>query len=275
MKKIDIHCHSTPRKLQDVVPESASISAISAKMEEHEIEKTALLASYFPHKSSGISNYRLQHWIKGESRFMLVGSLDIEHYFHQGYNELEELAQDNALSGIKLYTCYQQIDLQSEKLQQVGKLAERYQLPVMFHVGYSYTSMRTTGKISIANLIKPSDVARYAEQHPTVPIVLAHMGKPFFEELVQVVNTTPTLYTDMSGLIDSKYGQADKEDCVGEIRKFLELCGPERMLFGTDFPIQTYEDSVYMVEEAMQEFSVQDKEKVYYKNAEGLLKCRD
>src|SRR3989344_5098858 len=223
MKKIDIHCHSTPRKLQDVVPESASISAISAKMEEHEIEKTALLASYFPHKSSGISNYRLQHWIKEEPQFMLVGSLDIEHYFQQGYNELEELGNEGTLSGIKIYTCYQQIDLASEKLQQVGRLAERYQLPIMFLVGYSYTSMRTTGEISIANLIRPSDIARYAEQHPTIPIILAHMGKPFFEELVQVVNSIPTLYTDMSGLIDSKFDQADKEGCVREIRKFLQF----------------------------------------------------
>lgn len=271
MKKIDIHCHSTPRKLQDVVPESASIPAILTKMEEHDLEKTALLASYFPHRSSGISNYRLQHWIKGEPRFMLVGSLDVEHYFNQGYNELEELAQEGALSGIKIYTCYQHIDLQSEKLQQIGKLAERYELPLMFHVGYSYTSMRTTGKTSIANLIKPSDIASYAEHHPAVPIIIAHMGKPFFEELVQVVNTIPTLYTDMSGLIDSKFDQAEREDSVEEIRRFLEVCGPERLLFGSDFPIQTHEDSVYMIEKALQGFSVQDKERVYYKNAERLL----
>jgi len=271
MKKIDIHCHSTPRKLQDVVPESASISAIRTKMEEHEIERTALLASYFPHKSSGISNYRLQHWIKGEAQFMLVGSLDVEHYFNQGYNELEELASEGALSGIKIYTCYQQIDLASEKLQKVGRLAERYELPIMFHVGHSYSSMRTTGNISVANLIKPSDVASYAERHPTIPIVLAHMGKPFFDELVQVINSIPTLYTDMSGLIDSKFDQADKEGCVQEIRTFLELCGSDKLLFGTDFPIQTHEDTVYMLEKAMRGFSEQDKEKVYYQNAERLL----
>ena len=240
MKKIDIHCHTTPRKLQEVIPESATIAAIRGKMEEHEIEQTALLASYFPHKSSGISNYRLHNWIRNEPKLMLVGSLDIEHYFNQGYNELEELAGEGMLSGIKVYTCYQQIDLQSEKMQQVGKLAASYELPLMFHVGYSYTGMRTTGNISIANLITPNDIAKYAERHPTVPIIIAHMGKPFFDELVQVVHSIPTLYTDMSGLVDSKFDHADREECVGEITKFLQLCGTDKILFGTDFPIQTH-----------------------------------
>ncbi|MBI1968550.1 hypothetical protein HYS49_01435, partial [Candidatus Woesearchaeota archaeon] len=83
MKKIDIHCHTTPRKLENMAVASASLDAIAGKMREHDIEKTVLLASYFPHKQSGISNYRLHHWITdrsdwygGHSDFCMFGSLD-------------------------------------------------------------------------------------------------------------------------------------------------------------------------------------------------------
>ncbi len=270
--KIDIHCHTTPRKLKDVIPESATLDAIREKMEEYGIERTVVLASYFPHKGSGISNYRLWNWIRDRPEFAMFGSLDTEHYFQQGYNELEELADAGRLSGIKIYTCYQNIDLSSEKMGSVGKLAEKFHLPLMFHVGYSYSSMRTTGEISIANLIKPSDVGLFAEKYSTVPVIIAHMGEPFLDELHEVINKHPNVYTETSGLIDSKFGQEERETTVLEIRQYLEKCGTDKLLFGTDFPVQTHEDSLYMLEKALEGYSEKDKKDIYYNNARRVLK---
>ena len=81
--------------------ESATLDAIAAKMKEHGIEKTVVLATYFPHKTSGISNYRLLHWISKRDEFMMFGSLDFEHYFYQGVNELNELAEERLIRGEK------------------------------------------------------------------------------------------------------------------------------------------------------------------------------
>src|SRR3989338_539218 len=239
MKKIDIHCHTTPRKLEDLVVASASLDTIAEKMQEHNIEKTVLLASYFPHKQSGISNYRLYHWIHNRQEFLMFGSLDFEHYFNQGYNELEELAASHALHGIKIYTCYQNIDLQSEKMQRVAQLAEKHTLPLMFHVGYSYSAMRTTGKISIANTITPKDIAEIAQQYPRLPIIIAHMGKPFFDQLIEGVKNTENLYADMSGLIDSKHDRSEIGESLEAIQRFVQECGSKKLLFGSDFPVQT------------------------------------
>ncbi len=270
--KIDIHCHTTPRRLENVVPESATLDAIKEKMEEYGIEKTVVLASYFPHKGSGISNYRLWNWIRDRPEFAMFGSLDIEHYFQQGYNELEELAEAGHLAGIKIYTCYQNIDLSSEKIESIRKLAERFHLPLMFHIGYSYTSMRTTGKISIANLVKPSDVGQFAEIHPTVPIIIAHMGEPFLEELHEVINKYPNVYTETSGLIDSKFGQEERDSTGEEIKQYIEKCGTDKLLFGTDFPVQTHEDSFYMLEKALDGLTDQDRKNVYLNNARRVLR---
>ena len=91
MKKIDMHCHTSPREIEGIIPKSATIAQITAEMKKHEIERTVLLATYFPHKGSGISNFRLHDWIEGNKKFLMFGSLDFEHYFYQGYNELEEM----------------------------------------------------------------------------------------------------------------------------------------------------------------------------------------
>lgn len=75
----------------------------------------------------------------------------------------------------------------------------------------------------------------------------------------------------MSGLIDSAFGSLYKPRAVEEIKRFLGECGPERLLFGTDFPVQTHADSVYFIEESMKGFSEEDKAKVYYDNSAKLL----
>jgi len=76
----------------------------------------------------------------------------------------------------------------------------------------------------------------------------------------------------MSGLIASRHDREEIPDGVNAVRSFLEQVGPGKMLFGTDFPVQTHEDSVYFVEEGMKGFSEKEKGDVYYNNARRLLR---
>ena len=272
MRKIDIHCHTTNRKVDDVIPKSASIDAITAEMREYNIEKTVVLASYFPHKGSGISNFRLHHWIRNRPEFCMFGSLDFEHYFWQGINELNELAQAELIKGIKLYTCYQNIDLNSGRMHEVASIARTYSLPLMFHVGHSYSCMRKYGKVSFTEAVKPADLEGLVQVNQDVNFIISHLAKPFLPELIQLVRTNPNVYTDMSGLIDSKYDRDEIPSSVEDIHKFLGECGPGKLLFGTDFPVQTHADSVYFAEQSLKGYPLSDKQKVYYGNARRLLK---
>ena len=292
MKKIDMHCHSTPRPLLGLASASASMETIEEKMREHDIEETILLASYFPHKGTGISNYRLKSWIEGwhESQqepidctkgigvttFSMMGSLDFEHYFLQGYNELEEIAQTfpGIMKGIKVYTCYQEVDLASDKMQRVAKLAQQYKLPLLFHIGSSYQSMQTMGRQSYATMVKPEHLLPLADAHPNTKIILAHLGWPFINELIDTVKKKQNIMAEMSGLVDSKdAGESDHREAIQVIKRFLGECGPSKLLFGTDFPVQSHEDSVYFVEESMKQFSEEDRALVYYDNARRIFPC--
>src|SRR5262245_47099564 len=123
MKKIDIHCHTTNRILKDVANPDASLAAIAGYMRQYEITQTILLATYFPRRGTGISNYRLRYWLQGKPEFLMFGSLDFEHFFYQGFNELEELAEEGLIKGIKLYPAYQKIDFTSAQFKQVASLA--------------------------------------------------------------------------------------------------------------------------------------------------------
>jgi hypothetical protein len=116
--------------LPDSANPDASSAAIEAQMKTHNIVRTVVLATYFPQKGTGISNYRLYHWLKDRAEFSMFGSLDFEHFFYQGYNELEEMVAAGLISGIKLYPAYQQIDFDSAKFKQVAELAGKNRLPI-------------------------------------------------------------------------------------------------------------------------------------------------
>ncbi len=269
MKKIDIHCHTTNRRLENIIPESASIKTLKQEMKKHEVEKTVLLPTYFPFRGTGISNYRLYDWIREDERLQMFGSLDFKHYFYQGYNELEELAEKGGIKGIKIYTSYQEIDLKSEKFKKIVELAQEKKLALMFHTGVSHGSTHKYGRPAYTEILRPAKIEFIPED---VHIILSHLAKPYFDELVEVVKRNKHIYADMSGLMQSRYESFEIPEHIETINRFLGECGPEKLLFGTDFPVQTHEHSVLMIEESMKTYSVQDKSKVYYENAERLLK---
>jgi len=274
MKKIDIHCHTSSRPIKDCANEDADLNSIILGMKVHDIEKTVLLATYFPHKGTGISNFRLYNWIRQpivSDHFFMFGSLDFEHYFYQGINELEELALMKAIKGIKIYTCYQNIDIHSQKFNNVMELAMEHNLPVMFHAGVSYASYRKYKKKSIAHLYTAKELSTVAEEYPEINFIFSHLSKPNFDEMIIAAKKYPNVYSDMSGLIDSKHNRDEILDCIDNIYKFANECGPKKLIFGTDFPVQTHEDSVQFVELGMIEFSDKEKQMVYYDNAAKLI----
>jgi len=271
MKKIDVHCHTTNRIVADVDTPIPSISAIEKIMIEYEVEKTNLLATYFPHKQSGITNFRLLDWIGDRLNFSMFASLDFQYYPKQGLNEIKELADRGKIAGIKIYTCYQVVDLESSTFKQLIEIAKRHSLPMMFHTGLSYASMRKYNTPTVAEMFSAKRLEETIFKNPSVNFILSHMSKPFFEEIEYVCKRYPNAFTDMSGLIDSTYDSLEIPSSIGVIKKFLEICGPHKLMFGTDFPVQTHKDSINFIEEAMKGFSDKDKEDVYYYNADRII----
>ncbi len=266
MKKIDIHCHTTNRALTDIAHHRADIPTIRGLMSKHEIETTVLLATYFPHRGTGITNFRLLHWIQGFPELVMFGSLDFEHYFFQGMNELTELSHNGYIKGIKVYTGYQHVD--QKKLQEVAQLAQRENLPVMFHTGYCYSTLRSG--TSNTNIVRASDLIRIAKEYG-IHVIASHLNKPFLDDLIRSVKQCPTMQADMSGLLDSAWNATEKTMDTEAVRTYVGECGPARLLFGTDFPVQTHEDSIDFIERAMHDYSESDRRMVYYENAQRIL----
>lgn len=175
---------------------------------------------------------------------------------------------------VRVITGGQNIDLKSEKMDKILDFAESRDLPVAFHTGELHTAMKQFGRHTISNLVKADDLEEIIGSHPKIHFILCHLGKPYIAETIRTVKKYQNAYADMSGLLNSYDEAALIPEFITGIRRFLQECGPARLLFGTDFPVQSHKDSVYMIEEAMKDFSIKDKKDVYYNNANSLLPAK-
>ncbi len=225
---------------------SASIDTLEAEAKQHSISMIVLLATYFPHKKSGVHNLDMLERIKGRPLFRMFGSLDIMNHFDSGLAELEALAKEGEMVGIKLYPGYQGFEPSEDRLRPVYSLAEKYHLPVMLHGGEVHNCA-----VELAELARPMFVEKPAKEYPKVKFVVSHLANPYFSELRGVMERCPNVFTDISGQFYSGSAEDTEEYrqlVTSEIHQFLS--GPngyERVIFATDFPIQSYKDSLDLV----------------------------
>lgn len=264
---IDIHAHTSAHTLWNLHAKSATISDLHQLANEFNISKIYLMATYFPLKKSGLHNLSLLERIVDDELFGCFGSLNLEEEnLAPAISELRYMAKYRFIEGIKLYPGYQNVVLSDSRFDLVYHLAEEFSLPVAVHLGELHfcctEEMRNKKDFRCDRqkceldergfLSTPMQLARAAEKFPGVKFVACHLANPFFEEMREVMKNHPNIYTDISG----QFYSGSKEDTpqyraiiVEEIKKFLALPGGmRRVLFATDFPIQSYQDSLNLVE---------------------------
>lgn len=283
---IDIHAHTSNRKLSGLHTNSATIADLEALAYKFGIDKTVLMATYFPFKGSGVHNMSLLTRIAGRQEFLIFGSLDAMGDLEIGIEDLRRLARFHIISGIKIYPGYQNFDPSSEEIYPIYEIAQRYDLPVAIHTGELHhccpkdqrdVSVNKCGHKcwidQLGHLAHPNTIAPAVRKFPEVNFILCHMSNPFFEDLRQLMGECDNVYTDISGQFISGSPESTpeyKKLIVSEVKKFLELeNGVDRMMFGTDFPIQSHEDSIEIVRSLG--LPQEEQEKIFYTNAAGLL----
>lgn len=286
MKIIDFHAHTTNNKLWNMHVKTATIADLERLADEYGVEKIVLVATYFPFKRGGVYNKALLERTAGNDRFIVFGSLDAMNNLEEGLKELRELARTKMIRGIKLYPGYQDFDFGSELAWPIYEIAREFNLRVMIHAGELHHCCpkdgndkrvyKCKGKCRIDELgylAMPKKLMPAIKKFDDVNFVMSHLANPYFAELREVMTECLNVSTDISGQFISS-GNDDTPEykvmLMNEVGKFLALKnGVDRMLFATDFPVQSYADSIALINNL--NLSVETEEKIFYRNAEKLL----
>jgi predicted TIM-barrel fold metal-dependent hydrolase len=168
--------------------------------------------------------------------------------------EFERMVGEYGLSGLKLPQCMQHFFVNDRRLFPIYERAQSLGIPALFHTGGDpIPGMELYGH--------PRDVRDVARAFPSLTIIMAHVGIPFFEEAKEVLQRHRNVHTDISYFIE----YMDPAVAVA----ILDEIGYERILFGSDFPFVKPKNAI----EKVLRLKIDDKKKamILSENARAVL----
>lgn len=213
-------------------PEPAAFAQTwAAELDKHDVARAALIAS-LPGDEPSVSTA-----VRGvPGRFF-------------GYFIANPLAPDAAaratrafdelgFQGLCLFPAMQGYSLHDERARALIEIAaSRPGTLVFVHCGVLSVGVRK--KLGLPSpfdmrFSNPIDVHALALAHPKLPFVIPHFGAGFFREALMVADLCPNVYLDTSSSNGWRKYLEHPMTMTQVFERALNVCGPERLLFGTD-----------------------------------------
>ncbi|MCX7714686.1 MAG: amidohydrolase family protein [Clostridia bacterium] len=201
-------------------------------------------------QSATINNFAAD--ITGKDGIISFGSI---HPMQENWEEELERISELGLLGIKLHPEYQGFYIDGEESIRVLKKAEKLGLCVVLHTGFD---------IGIAPPVHcmPERLARVLSHIEGNNIVAAHMGGyRAWDDAEKYIAGTPIV-------VDTSYSIEEMGEDL--FLRILDKHGIDKVVFGTDSPWKDQGKTVQCIREL--NLSMNDYEKIMYKNAEKILK---
>jgi predicted TIM-barrel fold metal-dependent hydrolase len=244
---IDAHIHVVPPNLPGVGPlnplleANADVVAATLRTQMHDAGITAALAMGSWQAGDddplGIAaTLRIAALVPGLHPAGIADPTrtDVDHL-----RRVEEVLATGRVKALKAYLGYLHYAPDHLAYRRYYELAEKYNLPVIFHTGDTYSPW---AKVRFAQPLRVDDVA---VDHPKVRFVIAHIGNPWMTDAAEVVYKNMNVWADLSGLVvgeEDAFTADERQDAVQDviegIRRTMRYAErPNRFLYGSDWPL--------------------------------------
>ncbi len=156
-------------------------------------------------------------------------SVDILQSPEEMIAEIDEKSRLGA-KGLKLHPMVNRAFPGDQRLWPAYARATELKLPVLFHSGKAEI-------IGIADkeYAQPKNFVPVLEGFPDLKIILAHLGKGFLNETVEIARKYDNVYFDTCGIFPG-FALDPHFRSAGEAAEFLRTVGVHKILFGSDWP---------------------------------------
>lgn len=259
MTVVDCHCHIYPAKIAqravegvgafygiamdvpDGTPKALLAACANSPITHHIVHSVATRAD----QVATINDFIAQTCAEQSN---MIGFMTLHQDMEDPAAEIAR-AQALGLVGIKLHPDTQRVNMDDPRLMRIYELAEG-RLPIIMHCGdYRY------------DFSHPRRMRAVLDAFPNLVVNAAHFGGWSIYDLAVEYLEDARCFLDISSSMAF----------IGLRRtaELIELYGPDRILFGSDFPMW---DPVAEYEQfASLPFSAADKEKMTWRNAERFL----
>ncbi len=146
--------------------------------------------------------------------------------------EVDRAVQELRLRGLKMSPIYGGWDPLDPHALKIFARAEELGLPIMLHQGTTYPRK---APLKYANPVLLEDIAL---RFPDLKMIIAHIGHPWEAEAIVLIRKQPNVFADISALFYRPW------QYYNSLRLAVEYGVTDKLLFGTDYPITTFDESV-------------------------------
>lgn len=158
--------------------------------------------------------------------------------------------------GVKIYPCYHQYDFTIPELEPVCQYLKEQNIPL-------YVQLRMEDYrgdyVMLQKQMGTKDIQTLLQKYPDNKIVLLTPRLNEIMALAPMVKDMDNVLFDTSGLKDGLFA----------VESVVEAIGPDKLAFGSLYPLFCLKSLLMLVEEA--QLDDETKEKIYHKNAERFL----
>lgn len=176
--------------------------------------------------------------------------------------ELEREIQKDNVVGIKIYLGYYPFFAYDQVYDPVYELAEKYDLPVVFHTGDTYSER------GLLKYSHPLSIDEVAVKYRNIRFMMAHFGDPWTLTGAEILYKNRNVYADLSGLVvgaRKELEQAQEGIFLQHLRHALVYSNSyDKLLFGTDWPLAPFGPYIEFIQSLIPEMYHED---VFYNTA--------
>lgn len=148
----------------------------------------------------------------------------------------EKLLRSKKIGCLKVYLGYVHQFASHPNYRKAYTLAQKYDVPVVFHTGDTYSS---DGKVKYSD---PITIDEVAVDFRKVNFVIAHIGNPWIQSAAEVAYKNPNVFIDGSALMIGDLTKVSPEKIEELVIKpvrwaFTYMEDPSKLMFGTDWPL--------------------------------------
>lgn len=269
---IDCHMHFSARGIFDKTAENIGVKCTLDELEK-QFEKNNIVLSIGMgvDKSGEYPNTNPQIIYHGEKNFppFMMQCLGVDTSVITKENIGDVLARfeakldEETTAGIKIYTGYQPFYATDDIYKPFYKLAQKYNVPVVFHMGDTANSM---GRLKYSHPLIVDDVA---VDFPRVKFVIAHCGTPWVADAVEVAAKNKNVYIDLSGLMEGKFAAKEQiehfKPYLDVFRTWFNYLGNyKKLMYGSDWPLVDFASYIEVIKSIVPQSAYED---VFYNNA--------
>jgi predicted TIM-barrel fold metal-dependent hydrolase len=183
---------------------------------------------------------------------------------------IEEGLKSGRYGCIKIYLGYVHRYAYDKSYEPVYALAEKYDVPVVFHTGDTYSA---DAKLKFAD---PLTIDEVAVDHRKVKFVIAHCGNPWIQSAAEVAYKNPNVYLEGSALLIGNLDRMPMQKVDEYVVKplawiFGYVEDPTKLMFGSDWPLVDIESYVKAFKRAIPR---EHWKAVFHDNAARVFKLR-